>query len=103
MSADSLAEDLAPLTIGGLNAQEAAALGIAITDENVRPRRAARRAPTHETLTGWARIDPELQPEDSDTRSSGPHPRRKGCWSPHLPPWLCALQHSPPRHGWRPA
>lgn len=98
MSADSLAEDLTPLTIGGLNTEEAAALGTAITDEGVWPHGAARRAPTYGTLTAWVQIDPGFNPEDSDTKSSGPHSRRKGCWSPHLPPWLCAHQRSPPRH-----
>lgn len=98
MPADSLAEDPTPLIAGGLSTEEAAALGIAVNDEDVRPHRAARRAPTYGTLTAWAQIDPGFNPGDFDTKSSGPHPRRKGCWSPHLPPWLCAHQRSPPRH-----
>lgn len=102
MSADSPAEDPTPSTVGGLNTEKAATIGIEITDEDVWSHGATRRAPAYDTLTGWDQIDPEFSPEDSDTNSSGLYLRRTGCWSSHLPPWPCAHQRSPPRHDWRP-
>ena len=102
MSTDSPAEDLAPSTVGRLNSEEAAPLGIAISGEEVPSRTAARRATTHETLTVLGQIDSGFSPVDSDTKFSGPDPGRGGYWSSHLPPWLGAHQRSPPRHDWRP-
>jgi hypothetical protein len=51
MPAESLAEGPAPSTVGGLNSEETAAFGIALTGEEVWSRRVVRRATTRETLT----------------------------------------------------
>lgn len=102
MSTDSPAEDLAPSTVGRLDSEESAPLGIAISGEEIPSRTTARRATAHETLTVLGQIDSGFSPVESDTKSSGPHPGREGCRSTHLPPWLGAHQRSPPRHDRRP-
>ncbi len=102
MSTDSPAEDLAPSTVGRLNSEEAAPLGIALSGEEVPSRTAARRATTHETLTVLGQIDSGFSPDSPYTRSSGRSPNRGGCRSSRLPPCLGAHQRSSPRHDWRP-
>ena len=96
MSTDSPAEDLARSTVGGLSPEEAAALDIPIVGEDVWSRRVVRRATTHEMVTVLGQGDSGFSPVDSDTRCSGPHPRREGCWSSRIPTWLGADQRFPP-------
>jgi hypothetical protein len=67
MLTDSLAKDLAPSTVRGLDSEETAALGIAIAAEESWSRGAARRATTRETLAVLCQIDSESSPVDSDT------------------------------------
>lgn len=102
MPSESLTENPAPSTVGGLSSEETAALGIAITGEEVWSRRVVRRATTHETLTALRQINSGLSPVDSDTRCSGPHPRREGYRSSRMQMWFGAGQRSPPKHDWRP-
>ncbi len=101
MPSESLAESPAPSTVGGLNSEETAALGIAITGEEVWSRRVVRRATTHETLTAPGQIDSGLSPVVSDTRCSGPRPRREGYRSSRIQTWLAADRRSQPKHDWR--
>ena len=102
MLTDALARDLAPSTVGGLDSEETAALGIAITAEESWSRGAARRATTHETLTVLCQIDSGPSPVDSDTRSSASHPKQECRWSSHSPERLGAHQRSSTTHDWRP-